>query len=347
MASFRVGLVGTGFGGLVHAPAYQIHPDFELVAIAGMRSGSASAVADRLGVRGYDDWERLIQEESLDVLSIASEPRLHAPMAIAGLRAGLHILSEKPMALDSGETDAMLTLSRDMGRVSAINHEFRFKPGRQAIKRILDEGTLGETKSFVWTMGSGRFGQPSERPVGWLARREHGGGMLGAIGSHVLDSLAWWLGPALEVQATLVTDTPTRVGGLATADDGFSAILSCGSGVSGVIHYRSQWAMSSRLEIVGSQGSLSLVDDQDLFVRIGEGETLSVNLEPSPWARRVPTGTPPLVTPMLSLLDEFSRAMQGEPYRDLATFETGARTQLALDAIRESHRTGGRVRLAR
>lgn len=84
MERLRVGIIGTGFGTVIQAPGFMAHPAYELVALSGVaRPGRAAEQAAKLGIpRAYDDWQLMLKEEALDVVSIVSAPYLHAPMTI-------------------------------------------------------------------------------------------------------------------------------------------------------------------------------------------------------------------------------------------------------------------------
>jgi predicted dehydrogenase len=93
-------VIGVGWAGHQHADAYAKLPGVELAGIAGLEEPARTALAERHGVdRHVDHWEELLDDGSLDVVSIAVPTFLHAPIAVAALERGLHVLSEKPMAL--------------------------------------------------------------------------------------------------------------------------------------------------------------------------------------------------------------------------------------------------------
>ena len=106
MSKLRVGIVGSGFGGAVHAPAYALHPRFEVVAIAS--PSSAERVArERKIPHAFESVEAMLAGVKLDVVSVASPPFDHHASVIAALRAGKHVLCEKPMALTVAQAEEM------------------------------------------------------------------------------------------------------------------------------------------------------------------------------------------------------------------------------------------------
>ena len=142
MPRLRVAILGTSFGRLVQAPAFQRHPGFELVAIAGRDREKTSRIAGELGVAAaYDDWRELLRRESPDVVSIVTPVFLHHPMMVAAAEAGAHVLCEKPTALHRFQAAAMRDAAALAGRVAGINHEFRFLPARRLATELVRQGS--------------------------------------------------------------------------------------------------------------------------------------------------------------------------------------------------------------
>ncbi|MET0579531.1 MAG: Gfo/Idh/MocA family oxidoreductase, partial [Ilumatobacteraceae bacterium] len=95
----RVGIIGVGWGAIVHAPAYQLVDDYEVVAICGRNPERLAAGAARAGITDTsDDWESFVQRDDIDVISISTPVPAHHPMTLAALAAGKHVLCEKPLA---------------------------------------------------------------------------------------------------------------------------------------------------------------------------------------------------------------------------------------------------------
>ncbi len=184
--ALRAAVVGLGWAGQQHAAAYAAQPGVELVALAGMEEPVLAAVGARYGVeRLARRWEDVLDVEGLDVLSVATPTYLHAPIAVAALERGVHVLSEKPMARTGAEAGAMVRAARRAGRVLdvAFNHRRR-----------------GDVRKLAEVVGSGRLGRPYYAKGWWLRRAGiptvgswftqaelAGGGALVDIGVHVLD----------------------------------------------------------------------------------------------------------------------------------------------------------------
>jgi UDP-N-acetylglucosamine 3-dehydrogenase len=156
LATFRVGIIGcgrprrtegaTGFGqGHVHAAGYEASPDCEIVAAADIRQDNLNAFLDEHDVpRGYLDYQEMLAQENLDIVSVCLWPALHAQAVIDAAQAGVKAIhAEKPMAPTWGESKAMAAACQERGVQLTFNHQRRFgRPFRKA-KELLDSGTIG------------------------------------------------------------------------------------------------------------------------------------------------------------------------------------------------------------
>ncbi len=185
-------MIGVGWAGQQHIKAYSALDGVELVGIAGLEEDVRSELAAEYGVaHDVARWEDLLELE-LDAVSVAVPTFLHAPIAVAALERGLHVLSEKPIALNGAEADDMVAAARAAGRVLDVAFNHRRRGDVQRLKQVIDEGRLGRTYyAKAWWLR--RSGVPT--PGSWFTRSElAGGGPLVDIGVHVLDFTLFLLG---------------------------------------------------------------------------------------------------------------------------------------------------------
>ena len=179
----RLGLIGAGFMGRLHAAVIRDLPDAELVAVAEPDLGALELVQTLVpGARGYADHAAMLAGESLDAVVVATPEALHRAPVEAAARCGLHVLLEKPMALDPLDCDAMLETCQTAGVVLMVGYILRFEPTYAALHAAVE---------------AGRFG----RPVTMYARRcatiqeaRRLGGRVSAleyIGVHDIDQVLW------------------------------------------------------------------------------------------------------------------------------------------------------------
>jgi predicted dehydrogenase len=186
-------VIGVGWAGQQHMAAYDELRGAQVVAIAGLEETIRAELATKYGIaRHVADWQDLLEIDELDAVSVAVPTFLHAPITIAALERGKHVLSEKPIARNVSEARAMVEAARAAERVLDIVFNHRQRGDIQELKRAIDAGRLGRPyyakawwlrRSGIPTLGS------------WFTSAElAGGGPLVDIGVHVLDYALFLLG---------------------------------------------------------------------------------------------------------------------------------------------------------
>jgi predicted dehydrogenase len=191
-APLRVGVVGLGWAGQQHLAAYHALEDTEIVALAGLEDPARKKLAAKYAIdHSVARWEDLLEVE-LDAVSVAVPTFLHAPIAIAALERGIHVLSEKPIARNAEEADAMVAAARAADRVLDVAFNHRQRGDIQRLKAAVDAGELGHPYyAKAWWLR--RTGIPTLGS--WFTQAElAGGGPLVDIGVHVLDYSLFLLG---------------------------------------------------------------------------------------------------------------------------------------------------------
>jgi len=356
-AKLRVGIIGTGFGALVQAPGFQLHPACEVVALSGVtRPGRAAQEAAKLGIpKAYDSYKTMLEQANLDLVSVVSAPYLHHEMTLAALERRIPVLCEKPMAMNLAEAQAMVAAAERRGLVHAVDFEFRYHPARLTFKELISQGFLGDLLHFTLTYTIAGLEKNLARPMGWLWKQETGGGILGAFGSHLVDSLLWFFGEIQRVSGMLTTHVDMREGQPADADDTFAFLASLGGKSTGVVQLlmHAHHGFGMRLEAFGTKGSLVLVDDRTVLAgRAGEAMAeVPVGDRTEVEGVTFPAGLDARTYPFTVMVDNVVRAIRGEPVPGIrgeyATFRDGAAVQAVLDAVRLSHREGRWVDVAR
>jgi predicted dehydrogenase len=202
----RVAVIGLGWAGQQHMAAYAEAADVDLMALAGMEPAQLVQLGDRYGVppdHRFGDWRELLDQIELDVISVAAPTTLHEPIAVAALNAGVHVLSEKPIAQNAPTARRMVEAAERNDRVLDVVFNHRRRGDVQALKKIIDAGLLGEIyyAKAGWLRREGIPGLGS-----WFTRRAvAGGGPLMDIGVHMLDMTLHLLGEPLVRAATAAT----------------------------------------------------------------------------------------------------------------------------------------------
>ena len=197
----RFAILGPGKVARVHADAIARIPGAELVAVAGRDEARAAALAASSGARVDPGLAATIERGGVDAVIVCTPHPVHAEAAIAAAAAGLHVVVEKPMALDPADCDAMIAAARDAGVVLSVVSQRRWYPPVRRVRAAIEEGRIGEP------------GLASVEVLGWRGadyyamdpwrgtQAGEGGGVLVNQAVHQLDLLRWFLGPVAEVDA--------------------------------------------------------------------------------------------------------------------------------------------------
>src|SRR5579872_2392942 len=143
---YRIGVVGTGtIAEMNHIPGFKSQPDAEVVAVCDAVEERARQVAERNGIPGvFTRWEDLVAGDTVDAISIATPNVFHAPISIGAMRAGKHVLCEKPPALNAEQAAEVSRTARETGRTYMPCQNLRFEPERQVLREMVARGDLGE-----------------------------------------------------------------------------------------------------------------------------------------------------------------------------------------------------------
>jgi predicted dehydrogenase len=205
-----VAIVGTGFGQKIHIPGFGYHHRTEVVAVYDRDLEKAKAIADSHNIpHASNNLEELVKRSDVHGVSISTPPFLHYEMAKTVLNAKKHLLLEKPITLTASETRELYHLAAQQGVAATADFEFRFVPAWQFLAEHLQQDYVGCKRliKIDWLVAS--RANP-DRPWNWYARRDKGGGALGAVGSHAFDYIDWLFGPVRRLCAHLSCAIPER-----------------------------------------------------------------------------------------------------------------------------------------
>ena len=356
----RVGIIGTGFARTVQIPAFQKCEGAEVVSVSSARLENAERTARVFNIAHHtDDWRETVRHEAVDLISIAAPPIFHREMALVALENEKHVLCEKPMAMNASEAREMLEKSQQKNVLALIDHELRFLNGRQAARRMIQNGAIGKIRHAKYNFRAPHRGN-EDSPWNWWSDVESGGGALGAIGSHVFDSLRWFTNAEISTVfcqlQTHVKKRPDAESGAmrkVTTDDELNAILRFADGAQttdatanvsvSMVEYP---IYQNRVEFFGTTGAIRVEYGGEAFVgKAGEDEWRKIDIEPNEGVEGArPTGWN---NGFLAFAREIIESLKAgkTSVENAATFEDGYRVQLLLDAARKSDETGAIVKL--
>lgn len=208
----RFGIVGCGAIGPTHAGALAQIEGAELVAVADLIPQRASELAAKHGVTEiYSNGDDLIASDNVDVVSLCTPSGMHADAAIKALRAGKHVVVEKPMAISLADCDRMIAAERETGKKLTVISQHRFDPASITVKRLIDSGQLGK---IILAEGSVKWWRTQEYydSGDWRGTwRWDGGGALINQAVHTVDVLQWLVGDIKRVYALTRTSAHERI----------------------------------------------------------------------------------------------------------------------------------------
>ncbi len=268
----QIGVIGGGFG-IQHLQGYGATENAEVAAFCQRTRDKAEALAGEFGVpHVYTDYRGLLAHEGLDAVSIVAPPHVHAEIVAAAVREGLHLLCEKPLAMNAAEAEAMLKQAEAAGCVhmTAFNH--RHIPALAYMKELVDDGYVGDR---VYHVESRWFSENRAAPGQthyWRHRRELAGfGVLGDIGVHVVDRIRWLTDEFESVWGHADIFIPERMDERGTpqpvtVDDNFTLMGRLAGGASACIRLSAVARKSSYqdLEIYGDAGMLRFTLDRNV-----------------------------------------------------------------------------------
>jgi len=274
----RVAILGTGGMANRHAELYAQIPGVELVAGCDVDRARVEAFCAKHGIPAsgaYTDLATLLRECPCDAVSNVTPDAFHAPLSIQVLKAGKHILCEKPLGLDYSETKRMVAAAKKAGRIAMVNFSYRDWPALQAIAARVHAGEIGELRhveaSYLQTwLSSPIWGEWRTTP-GWLWRlsSKHGSkGVLGDVGVHIVDFATYPAGPIKKVFAQLKAfpKAPKNRIGDYPLDANDSAVINVefANGALGTIH-TTRWATGHAnrlaLKLHGTKGAFAFDSD--------------------------------------------------------------------------------------
>ncbi len=351
----RVGVVGTSwFADGFHLPSLASHPSAEVTAICGRNRERAEELARKYTIpQVFTDYQEMIARGTLDALVVITPDALHYPVTMAGLDAGLHILCEKPLALTATQAKEMHERAEATGRKHMTMFTWRAVPHFRYLRHLIEHGYVGRCYHCLLRYEGG-YGR--EASYAWRFDRQQGNGILGDLGSHLIDLTRWYVGDIVKVSGHLATfvarpgpDGPV----LDAANDSALVALEFANGAHGGIHVSAvahvgDRGQSFQAALYGEAGSLELdfdFKDAELrSLRAGDEQWQVLTVPPEWWGPE--TESPPFDVQFLAPFVNQSVGPRGfidailDDRPVSPTFYDGWKAQAVVDAAIASHEQG-------
>jgi predicted dehydrogenase len=338
----RVGIVGSGFGGRVHAPAFTLHPQFEPVAIAS--PNNAQKVATERNIpHAFPSLDEMLDAmgAEIDVISIASPPYEHHRDVMTAIAAGKHVLCEKPLSTRLAEAEEMTAAALEAGIADAVTFEYRYSPALQALKELILNGHMPNLRLVeVSRFGTEMRADNARPPSSWWYDRTKGGGLANAFMPHIVD-LGLWLGgrSAQSSCGFLRTANPIRTapdGKTYTSDvsDGCYALADLGAGIAARMMVDGTMSMDQSTVAVHSEARTAVANgpsltDFNLFIVDGD-DSSEYELKPMKYAKYANVFYS--IPHVMALLDDFAERIATRTGA-CPTFADGLAVQRILNSI--------------
>ncbi|HOF89177.1 MAG TPA: Gfo/Idh/MocA family oxidoreductase [Armatimonadota bacterium] len=279
MAKKTLGVAMIGCGSIAthrHAPEAAAHPQVKLLTLCDPVLARAKALADTFGGTPCADWRAAVAQPAVDAVVVACPNYLHAPVTIAALQAGKHVLCEKPMATSAAEATAMMAAAKASGKTLMIAHNQRLAPLHIRAKQLLKSGILGRIVTFRTSFAHpGPEGWSVEGVGGWFFQKEKAFvGAMGDLGVHKADLVRWLLDDeVVEVAAFVEAIAGKRQ---SDVDDNAICLLRMASGAVGSL--TAGWSHNPGCDnstvVYGEKGILRIDTDPvyTVIVELADGE---------------------------------------------------------------------------
>lgn len=254
----RIGIVG--FGGMAgwHFRKLQTIDHITVAGIWDIKEERREAAREK-GLHVYSSMDDLLADESTDLVLLAVPNDVHKPAAIAAMRAGKSVISEKPVTLNSEELQEIIAVSVETGKFFTVHQNRRWDEDYLTVKKVLEEEKLGELFRIESRVHGSR-GIPGD----WRQEKEHGGGMILDWGVHLLDQvLLLFPGVPIKTVYASITNVTNQL-----VDDGFTAELAFANGVRVLVEVgTSHFVSLPRWFVLGADGT-AVIEDWNLNGRI-------------------------------------------------------------------------------
>lgn len=356
----RIGLIGTGFARKVQIPAFLKCAEAEIVSIASGHAENAQKTAQEFNIAHFTgDWRETVKRGEVDLICITTPPDTHREMTLFAIDCGKHVLCEKPMAMNAEEAREMTEKATEKGVLALIDHELRFQNGRQKARQMLRDGEIGKIIHAKYNFRNASRGD-ANLAWNWWSDEKAGGGALGAIGSHIIDSFQWFLDTEIsQVFCQLQThikqrkDEETGETREVTSDDEANLIVrfagnNLTTDATGIISISmvERPSYQNRIEFFGTSGAVRIGHRGEIHLaKAGENDWREVEVDFDELIEGVAdTG---FSRGFMSFAPKIVEAIrQGEiKIEHAATFEDGYKIQKVLDAARKSNESGAVVKL--
>ena len=285
----NIGILGCGkIAQVRHIPEYAANPDCRLVGFYNPTKSRAEDMAAKYGGLAYDTAEELLANPEIDAVSVCAANYAHAALSIQALKAGKHVLCEKPMATTLADCEAMVECAKKNGKFLMIGHNQRLAKAHMEAKRLIDAGLIGDIITFRTSFGHGGPETWAIKPgkdTWFFDKSKAAMGVMADLGVHKTDLIQYLTGQrVVRTTARLVTlDKRGEDGELIGVDDNAVCIYEMSGGAFGTM--TASWtyygAEDNSTVLYGTKGIMRIYDDpaHSIVVKLADGTMQTYDVE--------------------------------------------------------------------
>lgn len=285
----NIGIIGCGkIAQVRHIPEYTGNKSRRLAGFFDLSPDRTKEIAQKYGGKAYASYQELLDNKEIDAVSVCVSNHMHAEITIAALKAGKHVLCEKPMATTISDCEEMVKTAEEAGKKLLIGHNQRLTPAHKWAKKLIEEGLIGDIITFKTTFGHGGPETWSITPgpdVWFFDKKTAVMGAMADLGIHKTDLIQFLTGQTIvETTAKLTTlDKRTSDGKLIGVDDNAICIYRMKNGITGTM--TASWTFygpeDNSTVLYGSKGIMRIYDDPaySIKVMLKNGEKIYYELE--------------------------------------------------------------------
>lgn len=272
-----------------HAPAIARHPDAHFYAVCDPVKENADRLAGEYGVKAFYDIGELLADENVDAVHICTPERFHCSNVVAALRAGKHVLCEKPLAMNKKEAEEIVKVWEASGKKLMVAFSQRMYEEHQIAKKLLDEGAIGKPISFRTKLAhrGAEYAGLSGKTDDFYDKRLAGiGNVMLSVGCHRVDLVKYLFGNRIHrvLAYTPTIDKTYADGTPIEAADHAMIIMELENGLSGTMWV--SWCAYGEGEvgtyIYGTEGSISIYEKPGVVLRKKDGTVERYETVPNP-----------------------------------------------------------------
>ena len=273
---FKIGIIGCGkIAQVRHIPEYIDNCNSEIVAYYDINYNRARELADKFGGKAYGSYEELLANQHIDAVSVCAANSVHAEITIAALKAGKHVLCEKPMAITLEQCKAMVDTAKATGKFLMIGHNQRLAKAHRKAKELIHSGLIGHIVTFRTTFGHGgpeTWSIDGGNNLWFFDKNRAAMGAMADLGIHKTDLIQYLTGEkVVETTAKVITiDKKDEKGNLISVDDNAICIYKLSGGAIGTM--TASWTFYGEEDnstvLYGTKGIMRLYDDPVYSIKV-------------------------------------------------------------------------------